>query len=325
MDRLALGSSDVEIPPIGIGTWAWGVGLNGGNQVFGHRLGVDELRPVFRAAVDAGLTFFDTAAVYAMGGSERILGELLGESGRAQGLVLATKFTPLPFHFSRGTMRKWLRKSLARLGAEAVDLYQIHGSMGLTKWIDAIGDLREEGLVRAIGVSNFSLDQLEQAAATLGRRGLRLHAVQNHFSLLYRGCERSGVIRWCRENDVTLLSYMVLEQGALSNRFSPQDPPPKRSRRGRAYGGKLLAKIKPLIEELTAVGGELGGLTVAEVAAAWAIAKGTVPLVGATRPEHPAGCLRAIEATLDESTVTRLDDAADRLGIDLRLSWEPKM
>lgn len=324
MDKIKLGKSTVLIPPIGIGTWAWGTGFNGGDKIFGHHLGVRELTPVFRAAREAGLTFFDTAAVYGMGAAETILGRLLREVEQRREMVIAAKFTPMPIKLTAACMRRNLRESLARLGLEYLDLYQIHLPAGLRRWVPVLADLYHDGLVQSIGLSNFTLDQVREAEDLLRERGLRVHAVQNHFSLLYRAHETAGLLQWCRQNQVAFLAYMVLEQGLLTGRFTPDNPPPRKTRRGRVYKRSILEKTQPLLRVLSDLGAAHDRAP-AEVAINWAMAKGAVPLVGATRPAHVQGCVNALSFSLSETEVAALDDAAARTGLSLKAAWEPRL
>ena len=197
MKTIDLGTSGISVPAAAVGTWAWGTGFNGAKMIFGHKPDRQELGGVFKAMADTGLTFIDTAAVYGMGTSEKTIGEFLRTVPDRDRFVLATKFTPLPFHFPPRTMRAWLKKSLQRLGIETVDLYQIHNPRNIPRWTNAIADLYSEGMIRAIGVSNHTLEQARKAADILDKLGARLHSVQNHFSPLYRVYEKSGLIRWC--------------------------------------------------------------------------------------------------------------------------------
>jgi aryl-alcohol dehydrogenase-like predicted oxidoreductase len=324
MVQAKLGSTGIRIPQLGIGTWAWGTGINGGNQIFGHDLQTGDLKPVLEAATDAGLVFIDTAAVYGLGASETIIGKLLKDVPNADRFIIATKFTPLPFYFSGKAMVNSLKKSLKRLGMQQIALYQIHSSMNIPKWTKAIIELKKEGLINGIGISNHNLEQTKRAAGILDKAGMKLDSLQNHYSPLYRVHEQSGLLKWCLANQVTFLSYMVLEQGILSGRFTPENPPTKNTRRGKVYSPEILTRVQPFIAKLRDIGIAHQGRSVAEIVIAWAIGKGTIPLVGATATPHIASFLNALSTSLDRSTIEKIDDAANQTGLVLKAFWEPK-
>jgi len=321
MEKIRLGSSDLAVPQICIGTWAWGLGYSAGNEVFGHRLELKELEPVFRAATDAGLPFYDTASIFGFGAAERLLGRLLPEGKRREWYTISTKFTPTPWRLFAGKLRKELKRSLRRLGLERLSLYLLHSPAKVRMWLPLLADLANEGLIRAIGVANFNLAQVREADIYLRSRGLRLHAVQNHYSLLYRSHEQSGLLDWCREQEISFLSYMVLEQGVLAGKFSVDSPPPRRSRRGRAYGAGVLRRVGPLLEALAELGAR-HDRSQAEIAVTWALEKGCLPIVGVTAEPQVESLLRAFDTELTDDEVGTLEAAADRTGLVLPAQWD---
>ena len=152
-----------------MGTWAWGDRSTWGMGGYDADLTRDSIREAWEASVDAGVTLFDTAEVYGRGESERILGVLLaGDPDRAASVVVATKFMPSPWKLEvRGALMKSLRASLERLGLPAVDLYQLHGPISLRSHAalaDALADAHQEGLVKAVGVSNYSAKETRSMA-----------------------------------------------------------------------------------------------------------------------------------------------------------------
>ena len=183
------------------------------------------------ASIDAGVTLFDTAEVYGGGESERIIGGLLaGDPGRAARAVVATKFMPSPWKLDvRASLLKSLRASLARLGLDSVDLYQIHGPISLRSHAalaDALAAAHAEGLVQAVGVSNYSVKETRSIAAALETRGLRLATNQIEFSLLRRAPETCGLLAACAELGVVPLAYSPIGQGRLTGKYSAAHPPP---------------------------------------------------------------------------------------------------
>ncbi len=262
---------------IALGTWAWGSGAFGGDAVYGLNTNEENLKPVFEAAAKAGLGLWDTATVYAMGDSERILGQM----------------------------------------------YWIHNPMDVERWTPGLSPLLQSGKVRQVGVSNHNIREIERANEILGQAGFRVSAVQNHFSLLYRSSERGGVLDYCHRNDIRFWSYMVLEQGALTGHFSPANPLPADSDRGRKYN-PVLDRLQALTDEMKAIG-EKYGASCSQIGIAWAIAKGTMPIVGATKERHVVEAAAAADIALTAEEVARLETLADTTGIDTRGDWEHTM
>lgn len=310
-----------EIPVIALGTWSWGTGINGGNYVFGNSLGENELRPVFQKAMTDGLTLWDTAAVYGMGASETILGNLISENTVKP--VLSTKFTPMPLQ-TKSSMQKSLKKSMQHLKANSIDIYWIHNPTNVSKWTKLIIPLVKNGTVKHVGVSNHNLDEIKQASQILENAGLKLSAVQNHYSLLYRASEDSGIIDWCQKNGVKFFSYMVLEQGALTGRYDEHHLFPAKSRRGRAFGLSEFRAIFPLVEKMKLIGAKYEAQP-AEIAIAWAISKGTLPIVGVTKVNHVESAVKASNIKLTEEETKELEAAAKSTGVCIKADWEKAM
>jgi aryl-alcohol dehydrogenase-like predicted oxidoreductase len=221
MDRRTLGSLEVSTV---------GVGCNN----FGARLDQAGASKVVNAALDAGVNFFDTADVYGATESERFLGKALG-ARRAEAIV-ATKFgMPLDdqrFGASPTYVRSACEDSLARLGTDYLDLYQLHYPDATVPIADTLGALHEliaEGKVREIGCSNFSVEQL-RAAKTAAGDGPAFVSVQNQFSLLDRSPERDGVLAACDELGLSFLPFYPLANGLLTGKFRPGEPIPEGTR-----------------------------------------------------------------------------------------------
>src|SRR3990172_2611126 len=271
-EPISLGPTDVRISPMGVGAWAWGDRFYWG---YGRTYTEDDVRGAFEASVAAGINFFDTAEVYGFGQSERLLSR--AGQGAEQQIVVASKFMPLPWRLRRGSLLRALRGSLRRLGTSQVDLYQMHWPfppVPIERWMEGLADAVEGGLTRAVGVSNYNVEQTRRAHAALARRGVPLASNQVEYSLLQREPEGSGLLETCRELGVTLIAYSPLAQGLLTGKYTPEHPPPgMRARRGR----RRLAKLEPLIARLREIG-EAHGKTPAQVALNWIICKGAVPI-----------------------------------------------
>lgn len=309
-------------PKIVLGTWSWGVGAVGGDQVFGNNLGVKELEPVFNEAMANGPNLWDSAVVYGMGASETVLAALAKKYPREK-VMISTKFTPQIAGDSADPVEEMCNGSLERFGTDYLDVYWIHNPADVEKWTPLLAPLVKSGKVRKIGVSNHNLAQIKRAEEILSNEGVHLSAVQNHYSLLYRSSEDGGILDYCRENGIEFWAYMVLEQGALSGKYNTKNPLPEGSQRGDTYNPML-----PRIEKLTGVMAEIGAahqISTAQVAIAWAIAKGTRPLIGVTKPEQVRDAARAVQATLTADEMERIEAAAAQTGVDTRGSWENPM
>ena len=316
-------NTKMNIPAVALGTWSWGVGAVGGNEVFGNSLNEAQLKPVFVAGLKDGLNLWDTAAVYGMGASETILGDFVKEQPRKD-VVVSTKFTPqIADGASPDPMGAMLASSLERFGTDYIDLYWIHNPADVEKWTPGLIPLLQSGRVKHVGVSNHNLEQIKRAESILATEGFGISAVQNHYSLLYRASEDAGILEYCREKGVAFFAYMVLEQGALSGKYDTRNPLPEGSQRAATYN-PLLPKIEELITAMKKLGDEHAA-TVPQIAIAWAIAKGTVPLIGVTRPAHVEDAAKAAKVTLRPDQMAELERIAADAGVDTRGAWESPM
>ncbi|WP_160036426.1 aldo/keto reductase [Paenibacillus sp. An7] len=311
-----------NIPSIALGTWSWGTGGGaGGDSVFGNYLTATDLKPVFDAAMEAGFNFWDTAAVYGMGASETILGNFT--KGRKE-VLISTKFTPQIAGNSDNAVEEMLNGSLNRLGVDHADMYWIHNPEDVKRWTPKLIPLMKSGKVKYVGVSNHNLEEIKTAASILAKEGLTISAVQNHYSLLYRSSEEAGIIDYCKENGIIFFSYMVLEQGALTDKYSAQHPFPSGTRRGEAFSADVLFKLEGLIHVMRDIGSKYNAST-AQIAIAWSIAKGTVPIIGVTKTNHIEDAIKAAEVNLSAQDVRDLETAAKDTSVEVRGSWEKPM
>ncbi|MGG1949520.1 aldo/keto reductase [Trinickia sp. NRRL B-1857] len=175
-------------PTIALGTWAWGDSGETGDGYFGSRLTQSGLEEVADRAHAGGFSLWDTAVVYGMGRSERMLGKVLKRYARND-YQLSTKFTPQAAATCDHPVADMLEQSLSRLGTDYIDLYWIHNPADVARWTPQLIPLLENGKVKHVGVSNHNLSQIELADRILRGAGFRIEAVQNHYSLLYRSAE----------------------------------------------------------------------------------------------------------------------------------------
>lgn len=314
--------SVMKMPKIALGAWSWGAGAAGGDQVFGNHLFEEELKPVFDAAMKCGLNLWDTAAVYGEGTSERILGNFAKDVAR-EDIILSTKFTPQIASDSPDAMQEMLDGSKERLHADVIDLYWIHNPMDVEKWTPDLIPLAKSGQIKAIGVSNHNLAEIKRANEILGAAGLKVSAVQNHFSLVHRSSEKAGILDYCKENGITFYAYMVLEQGALSGKYDTAHPFPAGSARAEVYGAAL-----PTIEKLTAEMKRIGAAhdaTAAQVATAWAIGKGTLPIIGVTSVKQVEEAAKTAQIQLTADEMQALEELGDSIQVNTLREWEKEM
>ena len=309
-------------PSIALGTWSWGAGFAGGDQVFGNNLGVEELKPVFDEAMANGLNLWDSAVVYGMGASETLLSSFT-KSCKREDVFISTKFTPQIAGDTENPVADMLAGSLERFATDYIDIYWIHNPADVEKWTPYLIPLVKSGKVKRIGVSNHNLAQIKRAEEILSKEGVHISAMQNHYSLLYRSSERAGILDYCRENGIDFWSYMVLEQGALSGKYDTQHPLPKGSQRGDTYN-PMLPQIEKLVAAMRTVGDRYG-ISPAQVALAWAIAKGTTPIIGVTKVTQVQEAAQAASIVLTEEEIRTLEASAESSGVDTRGSWEMPM
>ena len=275
------------------------VGLGCNN--FGGRLGPAETDTVVGAALNAGITLFDTADVYGGAKSESYLGEALGR--RRDEIVLATKFgAPYESHeggASAAYVRIAVEDSLSRLGTDRIDLYQLHVPDQKTPISETLGVLAElvaEGKVREIGCSNFNTALLEEAAAAVGEGEPGFVSVQNQYNVLHRDPE-DGVLAECDRTGMAFLPYFPLAMGLLSGKFRSGQPLPQGTRlanMGDAAPQQLTEERLTKVEALDDVArGE--GHTVLDLAFGWLLSRPAVASViaGATNPEQIKGNVAA--------------------------------
>ena len=183
--------------------------------------------------------------------------------------------------------------------------------------------LAQSGQIKTIGVSNHNLAEIKRANEILSTAGQKVSAVQNHFSLLHRSSERAGILDYCKENGITFYAYMVLEQGALSGKYDTAHPFPEGSDRARCYG-PVLPQLERLIEKMRQIGGKYDA-SPAQIATAWAIAKGTLPIIGVTKVEQVEAVAKAAEIVLTADEITELEALGDAANINTLREWEREM
>jgi aryl-alcohol dehydrogenase-like predicted oxidoreductase len=319
MDMRDLGRSGLKITPIGLGCWQMqqGKGMTG---TMWSVLDQETMDAIVAAALQGGISWYDTAEAYGKGASERALATGLRHSGVEPGrVVVATKWLPIlkPASDIRGN----IDERIECLAPYPVDLFQVHipwSRSSVAAQMREMAALVRAGKVKAVGVSNFSAGKMAQAGAALQAEGLPLASNQVRINLLERGIETNGVLDLAREHRVTLIAYSPLAQGILTGRFHEDPSRVKALSWGRrsylSPSAKFLTeeglkRSAPLIDELRAVG-EAHGATPAQVALAWLVAyygEAVVAIPGASRPEHATEAAAAMDIHLSATEVDRID------------------
>ena len=311
-----------KLSPIALGTWSWGIGAAGGDQIFGNNLSAKDLKPVFDTAMKNGLNLWDTATVYGMGASEDILAGFMKQCPREQ-VVISTKFTPQIASDSPNAVEEMLDASLKRFETDYVDFYWIHNPADVEHWTPGLIPLLKKGKVKHVGVSNHNLAELKRAEEILSAEGFHISAVQNHYSLIYRSSEDAGIIDYCNRNGMTFFAYMVLEQGALSGKYDAQHLMPQNTSRGETYNSQLL-RIEKLLSVLREIALRYEA-SVTQIAIAWAIAKHTLPIIGVTKMHHVEDAVKAVMLNLADDEISLLDLTSREIDVNTKGSWEHPM
>jgi aryl-alcohol dehydrogenase-like predicted oxidoreductase len=311
-----LGYGPLEVSELSFGTWLTVAGGIGRAQAI----------RCIHAAVDHGITLFDTANQYGAGEAERVLGEGLKTYPRDRYLIATKLFFPVgdePDHgLSAAQIEKQLNRSLKRLGVDVIDLYQCHRYDKETSLEETLGALDRAvaaGKVRAIGFSEWTAVQIDAAAAITGRSGLTAFcSSQPQYSILWRKPE-AQVFAACARHGIGNLAFSPLAHGVLTGKYKPGQPPPPGSRAasdamnvfmetaGRHYRTDSLldavAQLKPIAADL--------GLTMAQMALAWVLRRPEVAsaIIGASRPEQIADNVKAVGVKLPPEALDRIDKA----------------
>nr|KJB75388.1 hypothetical protein B456_012G039500 [Gossypium raimondii] len=309
-DKLKLGGSELKVTRLGIGAWSWGDTSYWNNFQWDDQK-LKAAKAAFNGSLDCGITFFDTAEVY---GSPLALGAENSETllGRKEKMIIPVK-------------RLLLQRSLQLcLGGLVVKVSSVHsripliglafhqpGIWGNEGYIDGLGDAVEQGLVKAVGVSNYSEKRLRDAYERLKKRGIPLASNQVNYSLIYRLPEQNGVKAACDELGVTLIAYSPIAQGALTGKYKPENPPS--GPRGRIYTPEFLTKLQPLLMRINEIGGNYGK-TPTQVVLNWLIAQeNVVPIPGAKNAAQAKEFVGALGWRLSNEEVDELRSLASEI------------
>src|SRR5688572_17070914 len=310
--KTALGKSSLRVPRMGIGAMVWGqpkgmARWTPAQLAYGPSHGTAEEEQALKVSLDAGVNLIDTAEMYSNGASERRVGELV----HGKDVLIATKFPPSPFA-REDIFPKALEDSLARLERNSIDLLQHHfpsGRVSIPKLMNLMADAVEAGKVKAIGVSNYSAEQMRLAHAELAKRGVPLASNQVQYSLLYRKPEVDGVLDACCELGITLIAYSPLAQGALTGKYSADTKASGLRRFLPSFNRKAMEAVQPVLELLRQIGGRYGK-SPSQVALRWLIENENVlPIPGAKNSRQAAENVGALSFSLTAEEVQMLSQA----------------
>ena len=314
MEFRRLGRSGLSISEISYGNW-----ITHGSQVE-----EEQAHACVRAALDAGITTFDTADVYAGTRAEAVLGRAL-QGQRREGLEIFTKvFWPTgPGPNDRGLGRKHITESchnsMRRLGVDYLDLYQAHrfdATTPLEETMLAFADLVRAGKVLYVGVSEWNAEQITAAAELARQLNVPLVSNQPQYSMLWRVIE-ADVVPACERTGISQLVWSPIAPGVLTGKYEPGQPPPEGSRATDPSGGNFISRwlrddVLTAVARLKPIAADCG-LSMAQLAIAWVLRNRNVAsaIIGATRPEQVADNVRAAGVKLDDDVVTAIDGALD--------------
>jgi aryl-alcohol dehydrogenase-like predicted oxidoreductase len=311
VETITLGQNGPAVTPLCIGTWAWGDKLFWN---YGNNYGADQLQAAFTAALEVGVTFFDTAEIYGFGLSEEFLGQFLKKTDKQ--VQIATKYGPVPWRFLGQSVADALTDSLKRLQLERVALYQVHWPftffMSQETLMNALADEVKRGRIEAVGVSNYSAQQMREAHQILAARGVPLAVNQVRYSLLTRQIESNGILQTARELGVTILAYSPLAQGLLTGKYTADSAnTPKDGRKiDSRFSKEGLQKLEPVISLLRQLG-DKHDRTPAQVALRWLIDQGNIiPIAGAKTAEQVKQNAGALGWRLGDDEIKQLDEVS---------------
>ncbi|KAI5066153.1 hypothetical protein GOP47_0018777 [Adiantum capillus-veneris] len=314
-----LGRTSLQVSKIGIGTLQWGDPSSG----FGSSFGEAELCGAFQQLLKGGINFIDTAEVYGYQGiksgtsAEQLVGKFSKQrSENASDTetlpIIATKFFTIPwsnflvgggFRLGRKSLLEALRRSLQRLGRKRVDLYQIHfpfPTLSNAALMESLKESVELDLTSAVGVSNYSKQQMEEADDLLAKFGVPLASNQVRFNLLHRNPDKEGLLTACKERNISLIAYSPLASGSLTDKALMTE-------------STKSGKSKPLLELMEKIGTNHNGKSISQVALSYLIMKGAIPIPGCKNEFQARSHCELLDWSITMDEVKMLEEAAENI------------
>lgn len=332
VQRVKLGSTNIEISELGFGTIAWGDTSRG----FGTKYTDPMLEQAFRELVEGGVTLVDTAEVYGYqniehgASAEHLVGKYRDAMpADSPEINVATKYFPVPWtnmlvgggvRMGRQAVVEALQCSLTRLGRSYLDLYQLHfpfpyigGNQALT---EGLAECVDRGLCKAVGVCNYNSQDLRAAHTALGALGVPLASNQVRYNIIDRKVETSGLLDVCKELEITPIAYEPLAQGLLTGKYHEhqhvEGPLPTNQ-----YTYQELVLYRPIINLMRLIGAFNGGKTTSQVALAYLMCKGAVPICGVKNVAQAREVMGATGWRLSETDIEILDERVTELEKEL--------
>ena len=314
MQYTTLGNSELKVSRICMGCMGFGDPKNGQHS---WTLGEEASRAIIRQGLEAGINFFDTAIAYQSGTSEQYLGRALRDFARRDEVVVATKFLPRTGQeiesgvSGQQHIRRMLDTSLKNLGMDYVDLYIYHMwdyQTPLYEILEGLNEAVKAGKARYIGISNCFAYQLAKANALAEKEGFaKFVSIQGHYNLIFREEERE-IARLCAEDNIAMTPYSALAGGRLaklpgeSSKRLEEDSYAKLKYDATArQDGVIIQRVAELAQKRS--------VSMTEISLAWLLTKVTAPVVGATKPHHIEGAVKAVELTLTPEEMEYLEEA----------------
>lgn len=311
MQYTRLGSSGLKVSRIALGCMSFGDNSRGFSQ---WALGDDAAEPIFRQAVELGITFWDTANGYGLGSSEEIVGRAVNRYTRREDVVLATKvFFPMHggpggFGLSRRAIMEQIDASLTRLGTDYVDLYQIHrfdSATPVEETMEALHDIVKAGKVRYIGASTMYAWQFSKMQYVAQLNGwTKFVSMQNQYSLMYREEERE-MMGLLADQGVGSIPWSPMAKGRLARPWGTETPRSTTDERAERYDDDRDRPVVDAVERIAAA----RGIPMAQVALAWVMRNPVVdaPIVGPTKEHHLADAVAALDVQLTDEEVAEME------------------
>lgn len=306
MEKRELGKTGLLVNPIGLGANAVG-----GHNLFSN-LSDRTGKEIVKTAIEHGINLIDTAYSYGKGRSEELIGEVLKETRSRHEVILATKGA----HRYRGDeriidnspefLKEQVKNSLRRLQTDYIDIYYIHRPDENTPKYEAVGalkELKDEGYIRAIGISNFSLEEIKEA-----NQDGYVDVVQDEYHLLNRSAEKE-LLPFLREQDIAFIPYYPLAAGILAGKYTPDMKFDDLRARLPYFQGEAFTRNLQKVEKLKEIASN-HHIEVAQVVLAWYLTRDDIAAIipGAKRPEQIAGNIRALDIRLSEEEINLIDE-----------------
>ena len=302
--RMRAAKSDIEVPYMSIGAWSWG------DKPTWHwdPKELPAVKEAWEVLRQAGFNFIDTAQAYGSGESERICGDLFQGLSRDQ-YVIQTKWFMIPnltniFSPAQGPA-KMLKESLERMRLDYVDIYLVHGHIhpgSIAQVAKGLAECVESGMTKAVGVANYSTEDMIQMADELAKYNIPLGANQCEYSVIRRHPEIHGLLQACKDRDIMFQSYSSLAQGRLTGKYTAEKEPPSTYR----FSSYPMKDLEPTLKVLDNIA-RARQTSISAVALNYNISKGVIPVIGVRSPEQAKQDIKAMGWRLTDEEIIEID------------------